>query len=101
MLELASLNGTVISDDGGEVYQHTHGVLTYKNGPEHCVAGGHLKALTVLYTAAYRKKAIVPIIVYIALTAVFFGGLWLVPYCTKELSASKPLRLLNSCLCYL
>ena len=58
MLELASLNGAVISDDGGELYQHTHGVLTYKNGPEHCVAGGQLKALTVLYTAEIELRPV-------------------------------------------
>lgn len=37
--------------------------------------------LTVLYTVAYGKKGIVPLAVYISLQAVFFPGLWLVPYC--------------------
>ena len=37
--------------------------------------------LTVLYTVVYRKKAIVPFVIYIALSAAFFGVIWLVPYC--------------------
>lgn len=37
--------------------------------------------LVMVYTLTYRKKGIVPIIVYIALQAVFSLGLWLVPYC--------------------
>ena len=37
--------------------------------------------LVIVYTVVYRRKAIVPIVIYITLQAVFFGGIWLVPYC--------------------
>ncbi|MBQ6892718.1 MAG: hypothetical protein IJN48_00790 [Clostridia bacterium] len=36
--------------------------------------------LVMVYTLTYREKGIFPLIVYLALEAVFFGGLWLVPY---------------------
>ncbi|MBQ4557410.1 MAG: hypothetical protein IJA60_07180 [Clostridia bacterium] len=36
--------------------------------------------LLMVYTVAFRKKGIIPFIIYIVLQAVFFGGLWLVPY---------------------
>lgn len=37
--------------------------------------------LVMVYTLTYRKKGIIPLVIYIVLQAVFFGGLWLVPYC--------------------
>ena len=40
-----------------------------------------ITVLVIVYTVVYRRKAIIPIIIYITLQAVFFGGLWLVPYC--------------------
>ena len=40
-----------------------------------------ITVLVIAYTVVYRRKAIIPVIIYIALQAVFFGGLWLVPYC--------------------
>ena len=40
-----------------------------------------ITVLVIVYTIVYRQKAIIPIIIYITLQAVFFGGLWLVPYC--------------------
>ena len=36
--------------------------------------------LLVTYTAVYRKKGIIPFWIYFTLQAIFFGGLWLVPY---------------------
>lgn len=39
-----------------------------------------LTMLVMVYTLTYRKKGIIPITVYLVLEAVFFGGLWLVPY---------------------
>ena len=37
--------------------------------------------LTMVYTLAYRKKGIIPVIVYLVLETVFTGGItWLVPY---------------------
>ena len=56
MLELVSLTGSVITGDEGELYHHTHAVLSYKRGEEHCVAAGHIRALTVLYTAEVELR---------------------------------------------
>ena len=40
-----------------------------------------LALLTVVYTLAYRKKGIVPVIVYLVLDTVVTGGItWVVPY---------------------
>jgi predicted DNA-binding protein with PD1-like motif len=58
MLELVSLNGNVVSDTGG-LFAHTHVLFTYKDGNgAHCVAGGHIKAITVLYTAEIELRPV-------------------------------------------
>ncbi len=58
MLELVSLNGNVVSDGNG-LFAHTHALFTYKNGDGvHCVAGGHIKAITVLYTAEIELRPV-------------------------------------------
>ena len=44
MLELASMNGNVVSD-GDEYFHHTHAVFSYKNGEKHCMAAGHMKSV--------------------------------------------------------
>lgn len=51
MLELVSLTGNITTDDAGNRYHHTHAVFSYKDNGEHCIIGGHLKSVTVLYTA--------------------------------------------------
>lgn len=51
MLELASLNGNIISDENDELFHHTHAVFSYKTGNHHELAAGHMKSITVLYTA--------------------------------------------------
>jgi predicted DNA-binding protein with PD1-like motif len=56
MLELVSLTGNVVSDDGGELYHHTHALFSYKDGGEHRVAAGHIKSITVLYTAEIELR---------------------------------------------
>lgn len=58
MLELVSLNGNVVSDTGG-LFAHTHALFTYKddNGA-HCVAGGHIRSITVLYTAEIELRPV-------------------------------------------
>ena len=58
MLELVSLNGNIITDDNGEYFHHTHAMLTYKNENEHKVSGGHIKSLTVLYTAEIELRPV-------------------------------------------
>ena len=59
MLELVSLTGNVISDDEGGLHHHTHAVFAYKEGDEHRVVGGHIKSITVLYTAEIELRPVV------------------------------------------
>ena len=59
MLELVSLTGNIISGDEGELFHHTHALFSYKSGDEHCVAGGHIKSTTVLYTAEIELRPVV------------------------------------------
>lgn len=58
MLELVALNGNVISDGEGKHYTHTHALFAYKDGEEHRTAGGHIKAITVLYTAEIELRPV-------------------------------------------
>lgn len=51
MLELVSLNGSVVTGDDGQLYHHTHALFSCKKDGKHEVVGGHLKSTTVLYTA--------------------------------------------------
>ena len=59
MLELVSLNGNVVSSDEGELYHHTHAAFSYKKGDEHFLAAGHIKSITVLYTAEIELRPVV------------------------------------------
>ena len=59
MLELVSLTGNVISDEQGEFYHHTHAMFSFKDGEKHCVAAGHMKSITVSYTAEIELKPVV------------------------------------------
>jgi len=69
MLELVSLNGNVVRDDSGQLFHHTHALFSFKGGNrdvdnivggyqdgQHGMAGGHLKATTVLYTAEIELR---------------------------------------------
>ena len=56
MLELVSLTGNVFTGDEGELYHHTHAVISYKEGDEHRMAAGHMKSVTVLYTAEIELR---------------------------------------------
>ena len=58
MLELVSLTGNVVSDDQKELYHHTHVVFSYKDGDKHCVSAGHIKSITVLYTAEIELRPV-------------------------------------------
>ena len=59
MLELVSLTGNVISDDRNEWHYHAHGAFSYKEGERHCVAAGHIKSITVSYTAEIELRPVV------------------------------------------
>jgi len=56
MLELVSLTGNVISDDEGRLSHHAHALFSYKEGDEHRIAAGHIKSITVLYTAEVELR---------------------------------------------
>lgn len=58
MLELVSLTGNVISDVEGSLYHHTHAVFAYKDGESHRIAAGHIKSITVLYTAEIELRPV-------------------------------------------
>ena len=59
MLELVSLNGSVNADDAGGYWNHTHAAFAYKEGDEHRVAAGHMKSITVSYTAEIELRPVV------------------------------------------
>ena len=59
MLELVSLNGSVVTDEDGQLFHHTHAVFSFKDGEEHGMAAGHMKSITVLYTAEIELRPVV------------------------------------------
>ena len=59
MLELISLMGNVITDDEGEYYHHTHALFSFKDGEGHGMVAGHIKSITVLYTAEIEIRPVV------------------------------------------
>ncbi len=56
MLELVSINGNLVRDENGQLFHHTHALFTFKKDGQHEIAGGHLKATTVLYTAEIELR---------------------------------------------
>ena len=59
MLELVSLIGNVISDEEDELHFHAHATFAYKQGDEHCLSAGHVKAITVLYTGEIEIRPVI------------------------------------------
>ena len=59
MLELVSLTGNVITDDRGVYFHHTHAVFSFKDGEQHRIAAGHIRSITVLYTAEIELRPVV------------------------------------------
>lgn len=57
MLELISLIGNIVTDNG-ELFHHAHAAFSYKDGAEHKMAAGHLKATTVLYTGEIELRPV-------------------------------------------
>ena len=53
------MNGDIVSDDAGELYHHTHALFSFCEGGAHGVAGGHLKSVTVLYTAEIELRPVI------------------------------------------
>jgi hypothetical protein len=59
MLELVSMNGNVVTDEEGTLYHHTHAVFSYQADGQHRMAAGHMKSVTVLYTAEIELRPVV------------------------------------------
>ncbi|MBR6427069.1 MAG: DUF296 domain-containing protein [Clostridia bacterium] len=76
MLELVSLTGNVISGDDQDLYHHAHAVFSYKDGGRHCVAAGHIKSITVLYTAEIELRPVAGGTVYRQYDPVTGTGFW-------------------------
>ena len=45
-----------LRDDNGQLFHHTHALFSFKTESQHGMAGGHLKATTVLYTAEIELR---------------------------------------------
>ena len=58
MLELINITGNIVSDNG-QLFHHTHAVFSYKEGAEHKMAAGHIKSITVLYTAEIELRPVI------------------------------------------
>ena len=58
MLELVSMNGNIVADEEGTLYHHTHAVFSYKADGQHRMAAGHMKSITVLYTAEIELRPV-------------------------------------------
>ncbi len=59
MLELTSMTGNVICGADDTRYLHTHGTFAYRlPDGTHTVAAGHLRAMTVLYTAEIELRPV-------------------------------------------
>lgn len=59
MLELASLNGNLVTDAEGGLHHHTHAVFSYLVNGQHRLSAGHIKSITVLYTAEIELRPVV------------------------------------------
>lgn len=58
MLELINVTGNVVSEND-QLFHHTHAVFSYKEGSEHRMAAGHMKSMTVLYTAEIELRPVI------------------------------------------
>ena len=59
MLELVSLNGSVTTDEAGQLYHHTHAAFAYVCDGEHKMAAGHIKSTVVRYTAEIELRPVI------------------------------------------
>ncbi len=59
MLELVSMNGNIVSDGKGRRCHHTHAVFSYKADGQHRMAAGHMKSISVLYTAEIELRPVI------------------------------------------
>lgn len=58
MLELVNLTGNITAGEGGAPNYHAHALFCYKDGRDHRLAAGHLKAAVVRYTAEIELRPV-------------------------------------------
>ena len=58
MLELINITGNTFSDDN-RLFYHAHAMFSFKDGTEQKMAGGHIKSITVLYTAEIELRPVI------------------------------------------
>ncbi|MBQ7524919.1 MAG: DNA-binding protein [Abditibacteriota bacterium] len=58
MLELINITGNIITGDDG-LYHHTHATFSYMEGTEHKMKAGHMKSVTVRYTAEIELRPVI------------------------------------------
>ena len=59
MLEMVSMNGSVTTDENGELFHHTHAAFAFVCGTEHKMAAGHMRSVTVRYTGEIELRPVV------------------------------------------
>lgn len=59
MLELVSMTGSITTDENKERCHHTHAIFSYKKDGKHLFSGGHIKSITVLYTAEIELRPVI------------------------------------------
>ena len=59
MLELVSMTGSITTDENKECCHHTHAIFSYKKDGKHLFSGGHIKSITVLYTAEIELRPVI------------------------------------------
>ena len=58
MLEMVSMNGSVTTDENGELFHHTHAAFAFVCDGEHCMAAGHIRSATVRYTGEIELRPV-------------------------------------------
>ncbi len=59
IMELVTLSGNVITDEKGELCHHTHAVLSYNEGDEHCIIAGHMESILVSHVAEIELHPVI------------------------------------------
>ena len=58
MLELINVTGNIITEEPGVLFHHTHAMFSYKENEKLKVTAGHVKEMTVLYTAEIELRPV-------------------------------------------
>ena len=58
MLELINVTGNIVTEEPNILHHHTHALFSYKEGGMPKMAAGHVKQITVLYTAEIELRPV-------------------------------------------